>query len=440
MSALLWDKGGAAVDARLMRFLAGQDVVLDRQLFLYDIRASAAHARGLARIGVLSEAELAGLVEALETLAEDFAEGRFVLDARFEDGHSAIEARLIERLGDVGKKIHTGRSRNDQILVAGRLFLKDALRQAERYCLEAARACLTRAEAGASTPMPGYTHLQRAVPSSLGMYFAGFAEAFIDDAALMRQTHDWIDASPLGTAAGYGVNLPLDRQGVAEELGFARLQINPIYAQNSRGRFELQALYAMTQAMGTLRRLAWDLSLFTTAEFAFARLGDAYTTGSSIMPNKRNPDVVELLRAAYAPVAAAASEVQQILSLPSGYQRDLQGTKPPTLRGIGVALEALGLVEGLLDAVTFDEARLREAISPEMYATDEAVALTAEGVPFREAYRRVGATLDALADRAAEVSLQARVSPGACADLMLSALAARIPLKDPGAEPPKEAQ
>jgi len=322
MAQPLWQKADSKVDARIMKFLAGADVVLDREFFLHDIQASQAHVQGLARIGVVSQDEAAAIARELNLLADDFRSGSFVLDDRFEDGHSAIEARLTERLGDAGRRVHTGRSRNDQILVATRLWLKDQLAQLATLNVAIARTCLDRA-AAESLPLPGYTHLQRAVVSSTAMWFAGFAEGFIDNAVRARATADWIDANPLGTAAGYGVNLPLDRQYTTTALGFGRMQVSPIYAQLSRGKFEMAALEAMTSSLLDLRRLAWDLSLFTTAEFDFVSLPGEYTTGSSIMPNKRNPDVVELLRASYATVAAARTEIEQLLSLPSGYQREI---------------------------------------------------------------------------------------------------------------------
>lgn len=422
----LWYKGGEGPGAEVMAFLAGEDVLLDRHLLPYDIIASAAHVRGLERIGVVSAEERDALLSGLSALSALVERGEFVLGPPHEDGHSAIEEFLTERLGEVGKKVHTGRSRNDQVLVAQRLWMKDALGQAAAVCAQIARAALERAERDPMVPMPGYTHLQRAVPSSVGLWMAGVCEAFVDDAALLAQTAAWIDCNPLGTAAGYGVNLPLDRDGVTEELGFGRLQINPMYAQNSRGKFELQALSALSQAMLDVRRLAWDLSLYTSAEFGFVALPSGYTTGSSIMPNKRNPDVVELLRAAYAPVAGARAEIEQLLSLPSGYHRDMQGTKGPLIRGMVSGLQALRLVAPMLADMTFNTERMAAALSADMYATDRAIELTAAGVPFREAYRQVGAELDALEARSPASSLAARVSPGGCAALRLDALRARV--------------
>jgi argininosuccinate lyase len=425
MSDLLWQKQGIAVDARIMRFLAADDVVLDREFFPHDIAASKVHVEGLARIGVIEAAEASALIAELDVLARDFADARFVLDERHEDGHSAIEAHLIARLGDVGRKVHAGRSRNDQILVATRLWLKARLEVLFASCRAIAGTCLDRAGRD-SLPLPGYTHLQRAVVSSTALWFAGFAEAFIDDAVRARQTLTWIDANPLGTAAGYGVNLPLDREHATTALGFARLQINPVYAQLSRGKFEIGALDALGAAVLDLRRLAWDLSLFMTAEFGFVRLPSEYTTGSSIMPNKRNPDVVELMRATYASVAAARTEIEQLLSLPSGYQRDLQFTKGAIVHGFSRGLAALDLLPDLLAHIEWDATRMRAAIEPSMYATDAAIEQAASGVPFREAYRRAADAAATGEGRSPEGSLAARVSPGAPGDLRLDVLRQRL--------------
>ncbi len=425
MADLLWQKPGVEVDARIQAFLAGDDVLLDREFFLHDIAASRAHAEGLQRIGMLGADELRALLRELDVLADDFRGDAFVLDQRYEDGHSAIEARLTERLGDAGKRIHAGRSRNDQVLVATRLWLKEKLAEAQRHARDAAAVALARAEAEASLPMPGYTHLQRAVVSSAGMWWAGWAEAFIDDAARARDTAAWIDANPLGSAAGYGINLPLDRDGTTQALGFGRLQVAATYAQLSRGKFELAALEALGSAMLDLRRIAWDLSLFTSAEFGFVALPPEYVTGSSIMPNKRNPDVVELMRGTYASVAAAKAEIEHLLSLPSGYHRDLQVTKGALFHGFGKGLQALALLPDLLRRMQWKPEAMRAALEPSMYATDLAVDLAKEGMPFRDAYREAADPARwAGGDPAA--SLAARVSPGAAGDLRLGTLRARL--------------
>ncbi len=432
MSDLLWKKSGSAgPDSDVMDFLAGEDVVLDRQLLLFDLQASAAHANGLESIGILTAEENTRMQEALSILAGEYRTGKRELDAGFEDGHSAIETWLIEMLGPLGAKIHTGRSRNDQVAVAMRLFIKHQLTILSDLCIKTARVLLSRAEQDSHIPIPGHTHLQKAMPSSAGLWLAGHAEAFIDNAEHARQIGSLIDASPLGTASGFGINLPLARQSAAEELGFSRLVVNPQYAQNSRGKVEILALSALAAATLDLRRLAWDLSLFTTQEFNYINLPDRYCTGSSIMPNKNNPDVVELMRASHAVVIAAQTELNDILSLPSGYHRDLQATKPPFMRAFGKGLQALSLLPELCSEFSWNEDRLLESIDASLLATDRATELARQGMPFREAYRKVAEGLadvtgdDVTGDDVGQ-SLTERVSIGACGNLSLEILQSRL--------------
>jgi argininosuccinate lyase len=295
----------------------------------------------------------------------------------------------------------------------------------EALVLAAASALVVLARREERTPLPGYTHLQRAVVSSAGMWWAGWAEAFVDDALRLRDTRRWIDANPLGSAAGYGVNLPLDRDFATRELGFGRLQVAATYAQLSRGKFEMAAIEALGAALLDLRRLAWDLSLFTSAEFGFVALPAEYTTGSSLMPNKRNPDVIELMRATYASAAAARTEIEQLLSLPSGYHRDLQNAKGAIFHAFRHGLGALALLPGLLARLQWQPERMRAALDASMYATDLALDLVKSGVPFRDAYVQA-------ADPARwtggdpEASLAARVSPGGAGDLRLDVIRARL--------------
>ena len=427
MSAPIWQKNKRAIiDKSIMEFMAGEDILLDQQLIAYDIQASKAHVKNLQSIEILTIEESLKLQNQLDELTKAIAKEEFILDQRFEDCHSAIEFYLVEKLGELGKKIHTGRSRNDQILVATRLYLKTSLQQAIQHSKAAVSICLQQAKATVADPMPGYTHLQRAVPSSCGMWFAGFAEAMIDNLMSLKATLDLVDANPLGTAAGYGVNLPLDRDLTSKELEFSRLQINPIYAQNSRGKFELAVLFALSQCLLDIRRYCWDLSLFTTQEFDFVSLPDEMTTGSSIMPNKRNPDLVELMRASYASIQAAIVELQSLLSLPSGYQRDLQFSKGPLLRAVSKALQTMMLFPLLVEGTTFKIDKLKAAIDTPMYATDLAVELSSKGMPFRDAYQQVVERYAELNDRTPEQSLQQRTSPGGCADLMLQQLEERF--------------
>ncbi|MGK7294921.1 MAG: argininosuccinate lyase [Candidatus Wenzhouxiangella sp. M2_3B_020] len=427
MSDPVWKKSGqAAVPEAIMRFLAGLDVELDRELLPFDIRASRAHARGLARIGVLSDDQARAMCRELDALAEAFASGEFTLDRRYEDGHSAIESWLTDRLGETGKRIHAGRSRNDQVAVALRLYLKNRLQKLVAVCGDVAEVALARADEGRDVPMPGHTHLQQAMPSSLGLWWAGHAEAFVDDAELAAAIHDWLDASPLGTASGFGVNLELDRDGVAEELGFSRLVVNPQNAQAQRGKVEMRAVDALSAATSDLRRLCWDLGLYATQEFGYVTVPAEFCTGSSIMPNKHNPDGVELLRALHATVVGARAELDAVLGLPSGYQRDLQDTKPPVLRAFARGLEGLSLVPALLAGLEWDHERMEAAIGPAMHATDRANELVGEGMSFREAYREVGDDLARLEARNAGESLAARVSPGGCARLELGRIRDRL--------------
>jgi argininosuccinate lyase len=422
---LLWAKPGFEVNQAIQDFLAGGDIVHDRELFVYDIQASMAHAQGLQNIGILGVTENLQLQDALTDLAGRFQQGQFLLDSRYEDGQSAIEQFLVEQLGELGKKIHTGRSRNDQVLVASRLWLKHQLQNLIIQCKAIAETALRRAEAEALLVLPGYTHMQRAMVSSRGMWWGAWAEGFIDNALRASQTLALIDANPLGSASGFGVNLNLDRQASTEQLGFGRIQQIATYAQLSRGKYEIAALDALLSAMGDLRRLAWDLSLFTSAEFGFVQLPAEYQTGSSLMPNKRNPDLVELLRASYATVSGARSELEQLLSLPSGYHRDLQFTKAPSLRGFAHGLAALALLPELLAKLQWHEPAIQAALEPSMHATDLAIEFAQQGLPFRDAYKK--AADPALWDnRNASESLAARVSEGSGANLGLEKLKARL--------------
>ncbi len=426
MTQPLWQKSTTSINQTMMDYMAGEDIVLDRELIQYDIVASKAHVEGLQSIGILTQDESSQLVEQLQTLSEALLNKEFILDNRFEDCHSAIEHWLVEKLGELGKKVHTGRSRNDQILTATRLFLKASLTCVLELCQECANACLTQAEKGQDQPMPGYTHLQQAVPSSTGMWFAGFAESMIDNLISLKAAIELVDANPLGTAAGYGVNLPLDRKLTTEKLDFSRLQINPIYAQNSRGKFEIAALNAMSLCLLDVRRYCWDISLFTTQEFQMVKLPDEMMTGSSIMPNKNNPDLVELMRAAYAVIQSAMIELQSLLSLPSGYQRDLQLTKGPLLRGVKKAIDTMSLFQALIEGTEFIKKSCEEKIDAAMYATDLAIELSAQNIPFRTAYQQVANSYDELEQRQPIDSVKARVSPGGCGNLLLEELKQRL--------------
>ncbi|MCZ6835486.1 MAG: argininosuccinate lyase [Planctomycetota bacterium] len=426
MTTLLWKIDDTTVDVNIQRYLAGDDVLLDRYLLPYDIEATIAHVEGLKSIGALTSSESNSLVEALHDLRTRFERGDFVLDERFEDCHSAIEFDLTDHLGDLGKKVHLGRSRNDQVLVAQRLFIQATLRSLHAALKIGAHACLDLAQQEHDSVMPGYTHLQRAVPSTIGFWLAGIAEGWIEDLSLLRMTFTWLNANPLGTAAGYGVNLPLDRDLTTNTLGFDRILINGLHAQNSRGKHEMQALQTCWHILQDVRRFMWDLSLFCTSEFDFVRMGQEATTGSSIMPNKRNPDLVELMRGAIAPIAGAMSELQNLLSLPSGYHRDLQMTKGPVIRGLLHTLRTVELLPCLLGSISFNREAMRDTIDPELHATDRAVEAALRGIPFRDAYRQAAAFDYESDQRTPQQSTEARCSPGGCGNLMLDQLRHRL--------------
>jgi argininosuccinate lyase len=423
-NAVLWSAESTKMSEEVMAYLAGADVELDQALFLYDIQGTRAHLVGLAEIGIITENELQQFSKALSALELAFIDQTFKLDARFEDGHSAIEFYLTEQLGDLGKKAHTGRSRNDQVLTCLRLFMKDQLGLLKQQVVAVIEVLLPMAEQHQNTLMPGYTHIQRAMPTTVAVWLLGLTESLLDDTEHLNHLMQLLDSSPLGTAAGFGVPLPLARKLSAETMGFSRVQVNPVAAQNSRGKYELMTLHTLSYLMSDVRRFAWDLSLFMSSEFDFLKLASSHTTGSSIMPNKNNPDVVELMRAGLAVVEGAAAQVQSLLSLPSGYQRDLQLSKEPLIKGMEMTRKTFDLLPDLLKAIQFNEEKMRAAITPEMMTTDQALQKVKQGQSFREAY------LDSKQDDklviTAEQSIQNRVSLGGAANLGLELLKERL--------------
>lgn len=422
----LWDKG-YNLDALVEEFTVGRDFELDQRLVPADCAGSLAHATMLETIGVLSAGELKAVRRELITVAEDWAAGHFSVRREDEDCHTAIENRLTDRLGDIGKKIHTGRSRNDQILTALRLYGKGFLFEAGRLLAGLVGSLRTFAEINSSVPMPGRTHLQIAMPSSVGLWAGAFAEELLDDLRLLWNGYRLCDQSPLGAAASYGVPLPLDRELTARLLGFSRVHNNVLYANNSRGKFESIILDALDQIGLTLSRLAQDLMLFSLPELGYFTLPDRLCSGSSIMPQKKNPDALELLRAKSATLSACAVQVKSILrSLPSGYNRDLQETKEPFLRGCAISLLSLRVMEVTISSLAVHADRLAEGFRPEIYATDAALELVAKGQSFRDAYREVGAHLERLAARDPVRVIEARTSTGTTGRLGLDRIKAEV--------------
>jgi argininosuccinate lyase len=389
----LWDKG-TPLDARVLEFTAGDDFVLDNRLVRYDVRASIAHAEMLHVQGLLSAQDLHAIRAALMAIGEEHARGDWRITLEQEDCQTAIENLLTARLGETGGRLHAGRSRNDQVLAALRLYLRDAVEELRRGATAVADALDALAQRHAEVALPGYTHMQQAMPSSVALWAQGFAAEIRDDAAGLASTQRRIGQNPLGSAAGYGTpNLNVNREETRRRLGFDVTQEPVTAVQLSRGKAEASVLFEVTLLAQDMGRLAADLLLFYTQEFAFVSLPDAFTTGSSIMPQKRNPDVFELVRGRSAVVQAALNEVLGITQkLTSGYHRDLQLIKPPLFRGIDSCLQTLGILPSALDGVRFRPENIR--LDSGIHAAAAANALVAEeGIPFREAYRRVSAKL-----------------------------------------------
>jgi argininosuccinate lyase len=389
----LWDKGGT-LDEAVLAYTAGEDHALDERLVRYDVAASLAHAQMLAAQGLLSEPDLAAIRGGLESLAAAHQRHEWRVELADEDGQTALERRLTALIGAAGGRIHLGRSRNDQVLTAVRLYLRDAVATLSEGALAVARALDGLAQREAGTALPGYTHQQQAMPSSVALWAGGFAAEIRDDAAGLAGALRRIDRNPLGSAAGYGTpGLPIDREATRAALGFASVQEPVTAVQLSRGKAEAQVLFEITLLMQDLGRFAADVLLFATQEFAFVTLPDAFTTGSSIMPQKRNPDVFELIRGRGASAQACLNEALAVCAkLTSGYHRDLQLLKFPLFRAIDLAQATLAILPAAIAALAFRPQAIR--LDPGIHAAEEANRLVvAEGIPFRDAYRRVAAKL-----------------------------------------------
>jgi argininosuccinate lyase len=387
----LWDKG-APLDARVLHYTAGEDYALDERLVPYDVRASIAHAEMLSAQQLLSRADLELIRGGLTLLADEHARGLWHVELEDEDGQTALERRLTERIGAAGARIHLGRSRNDQVLTAIRLYLRDAIGRLSSGALVVVDSLNALAVREQGTPLPGYTHMQPAMPSSVPLWAAGFAAEIRDDAEGISQVSRRLGRSPLGSAAGYGTpGLPIDREATRAALGFVAVQEPVTAVQLSRGKAEAQLLFEITLLLQDIGRFAADVLLYATQEFGFLKLPEAFTTGSSIMPQKRNPDMFELLRARSATAQACLIEALGVCAkLPSGYNRDVQLLKFPLFRGIDLALETLNLLPAAIDAMQFNREALK--LDPAIHAAEEANRLAVnEGIPFREAYRRVAA-------------------------------------------------
>lgn len=389
MFVKLWDKG-YNLDRQVEAFTVGNDHIIDRRLVKYDCIASKAHADMLCYLGYITKKECNSLIKALDEIIKLDLCGKFTIHIADEDCHTAIENYLVKRLGQIGRKIHTSRSRNDQVLVALRLYYRDNISGIDKSI-----SCLTGALIGlkkryGKVVLPGYTHMRKAMPSSVGLWAGSFIESMNDNRRLLRHVSRLIDQSPLGTGAGYGLPVHVDRKHTAKLMRFRKVQHNPIYVQNSRGKFESSILHALNQVMLDLNRMASDLLLFSMPEFGYFILPQELCTGSSLMPHKNNPDVLELVRAKYHQTLSYEFKVKSIVgNIFSGYNRDLQLTKEPVIMAFETTTDCLGIVALVIDKIKVNRSRCMNAMTIELNSVKEVHRLISKNVPFRNAYQKV---------------------------------------------------
>ena len=428
MSGRLWQGGRhASLDAAAGRYTVGEDWRLDARLLTADCLGSLAHAHMLTSIGILSERERTAIHGALLEIIDEHHTHGVPITPQDEDGHTVIENRLTQRCGVSGRRIHSGRSRNDQSLTAICLYGRAVLLRGGGLLYDLAARLLRLAEEWRDLPMIGRTHMQPAMLSSVGLWASAYVEQLLDDGLMLRAAYGMLDRCPLGSAAGYGVPLPLDREMSALLLGFGRLHHNVLAAGSARGRVELCLLQGLEQAGITLGKLAQEIILFSLPEFGYLRLPADLCTGSSIMPQKRNPDVLELVRARSAALSGCVVQVGNIVrGLPSGYQRDYQETKGSLLRGCDLALETLAIMGVVVERVEVCEAAMRSSLVPEIFAVDAAIERVRAGETFRDAYQHVAAHLAELRAPDVAEALAARTSTGAPGNLRLDLLRDRL--------------
>ncbi len=418
------------VDPEVLVFTAGEDVQLDGALVAADCIGSAAHATMLSRMNVrppiLTSAGAKKVIKELVRIMRDAERGAFRIRVTDQDVHLAVERRLTRVLGDLGKKIHTARSRNDQVAVDLRLYAREHLLAAAGEAAAMAETLVSFGKKHVALPMVGRTHMQPAMPSSVGLWAAAHAEGLLDDLAGLMHVYELNDQCPLGSAAGYGVPLPIDRQLVSDLLGFSRPCHTVVYAAQTRGKLESQILAALSQVMLSLSRLAQDLLMFTMPEFNYFSLPATFGTGSSIMPQKNNPDVLELVRGRAATVNAHAFSVAELVrGLPSGYNRDLQEAKKPLLEGLATTRASLRVMQTLVAQLKANRKALVAGFTPEVFATDRVLELVGQGMAFRDAYHHVKSHLDELRESDPYQAIAAKTHLGATAGVDFGALAVR---------------
>ena len=395
MAQKLWTKN-FEMTAEIERFTVGRDREMDLYLARYDVLGSMAHITMLQTIGLLSSEELDVLLRELRDIYSQCERGEFLIEEGVEDVHSQVELMLTRRLGDVGKKIHSGRSRNDQVLVDLKLFIRHELQEVVMLVRQLFDQLQHRSEQTKHVLMPGYTHLQVAMPSSFGLWFGAHAESLCDDVLMLLAAYRQTNRNPLGSAAGYGSSFPLNRQLTTDLLGFDSMAYNVVYAQMGRGKTERSVAFALASVAGTLAKLAYDACLFNSQNFGFVRLPKECTTGSSIMPHKKNPDVFELIRAKSNKLQALPQQVVLIMNnLPTGYFRDLQIIKETFLPAFDELKDCLRMAIYIVERMEVNEHILDNPIYDPMFSVEEVNRLAAAGMPFRDAYKQVGLQIEA---------------------------------------------
>ena len=393
--AKLWEKS-VHVTEEIDRFTVGHDRELDLYLAKYDVLGSMAHVTMLHSIGLIADEELPVLLRELRAIYQVAESGDFVIEDGIEDVHSQVELMLTRKLGDMGKKIHSGRSRNDQVLVDLKLFTRDKIREVAEAVRDLFAELQQQSERYKNVLMPGYTHLQVAMPSSFGLWFGAYAESLADDMLLLEAAYRMTNRNPLGSAAGYGSSFPLNRTMTTELLGFDSMDYNVVYAQMGRGKNERNVAFALAGIAGTVAKLAFDACMFNSQNFGFVRLPDECTTGSSIMPHKKNPDVFELIRARCNKLQALPTQVVMIMNnLPCGYFRDLQEIKEVFLPAFDQLLSCLRMTTYIVARMRVNEHILDDARYDLMFSVEEVNRLASEGMPFRDAYKKVGLDIEA---------------------------------------------
>ncbi|MDD5162589.1 MAG: argininosuccinate lyase [Candidatus ainarchaeum sp.] len=385
----LWQKDSGRIDKAIEEFTVGNDYLLDLKIVKFDAIASIAHAKMLKKIGIFNKQELPKLEKALKEIIVLSEKGKFIIKKEDEDCHTAIENYLTKKIGTAGKKIHTARSRNDQVLVAIRLYAKEEISETKKTVLKLIRELKKFCTKFGKIKMPGYTHMQKAMPSSFGLWADSFTESLESDLETLEFAKKTINQNPLGSAAGYGLPFKIDRELTTKLLGFEKTQKNPVFCQNSRGKFESTIIFALVQIMLDLNKLATDLLLFSTAEFGFIKLPKEICTGSSIMPQKNNPDVLELIRAKSAVVEAGLFKTLSIIhSLPSGYNRDFQLAKEPLIESFETTKASINAMAIVIAKIKVNKQKTESALTPEIFAAQKALEIAKKGVPFREAYKK----------------------------------------------------